>query len=85
MPTMSQSWIFISGDGVLFAERANEFFLPISLSAYGTEAQGNQVLKGRKIKLVGKDPKPDELVMTRMKLLEIRVEVRTRLSFNALG
>ena len=37
------------GDGVLFAERANEFSLPISLSAFGAEAQGNQVLKGRKI------------------------------------
>ena len=35
------------GDGVLFAERANEFLLLICLSAYGVEAQGNRVLKGR--------------------------------------
>ena len=34
---------------MLFAERANEFLLLICLSAYGVEAQGNRVLKGRNI------------------------------------
>ena len=77
------------GDGVLFAERANESFIPICLSPSGMEAKGNQVLKARfpsfGKRLVWKDPKPSELAMARVSLVEKQEEARTREWSKTLG
>jgi len=72
------------GDGVLFAERANESEHSACLSPYGTKAQRKQVLTAH-ILLFVQDPKPGELAMGRVNLGEIREEARTREPFNTLG
>ena len=72
------------GDGVLFAERANEYiYVAMSKPLYG-EGAGKPSLN-RAIMQREYDPKPSELAMTRVKFVEGRMEARTRVSFNSLG
>ena len=69
---------------MLFVERANEFYYSFCLSSYGVEAQRKRVLKARNLEN-NKDPKPDELTMSRMNPFERKGEVRTSEACNPLG
>jgi len=71
-------------DGVLFAERANEFeYSILSKPLRGGGVAKASVNSANTSNI--QDPKPDELALSRMNSDESRREVRTRESCNSLG
>ena len=66
MPTKSRSPLYV-GDGVLFAERANELLLAAWLIRRGGRAIAKASLK-RRLWSLAIDPKPSDLAMARVKL-----------------